>query len=620
MPPFSRGLMEFTPLALFLTSILTAIFHVIVGTEYFQKSIYGTYWPKVKNVHKTASFMAQKVWFNYLEMSLQLQHKRLTDSSETKKIQPINIQIFKLLTRTVRVLHHSKLVLTHPRLKPDDSFFLKPTKYVEREFITEVSVVTPIGKVQKADGSHRRGKATKTGFDHYYISHYWSFKLLDHLRLNISIEIMKFIYLFHFHECVIGRIVISSEGKLERAKDKFDYCGIKSNVVNYPRYPNAHIAVTARSNVLYSVLIFFSVIDSLQIYSYFPNLESLKFQASWGSYLYKFSQYLQTYYITVAKYNTLELQAQMINNDFDVYDGPRTRSKLLTPKYYNLEKDYSFHYFKYRTSSFQCVIQEWTGLGPDQPSTISFKEMTSFFDSIIVTKMNMKFSFPGNFCSKLPVCSLILNASFGEHINATINKFKFPATEDNTLCNYAGITGYNIIAGSSKQLISTNCLEYDGLYTYRPFYSTSNVLLILVHSYEEYGHLSLEFDISLTFCSPMIKNTCLVQHIDPVHIEIQKAADKFAGRPPEKTSLDILNDDDKCTILQLTYNKKGNKFGRKDLNTNTCPAEDQYFRHSVVTQMGRIIKYHIYGAFASVFGSFGSQIRHFFASIVDHRE
>ncbi len=227
-------------------------------------------------------------------------------------------------------------------------FFSKPTKFVEREFTTEVLILKPLGKVHKADGSYRRAKHAKIGFDHYYIAHYWSFKLPDNLRLNISLENIKFIYLFNFHECVIGNILIRSlgwtniQGKLERSWDQFKFCGIKSNVINYPRYPHAFISVFARSNVLYSALVFFSVIDYLQVYSFLPKRGPLKFQgsylykfqASWGSYLYKFRQFLQTYHITVVKYNILELQAPVINNAFDVYDGPRTRSRLLTPKYY----------------------------------------------------------------------------------------------------------------------------------------------------------------------------------------------------------------------------------------------------------------------------------------------
>ncbi len=123
MPTFKHGI--HTKTILFLASILCEIFPVIFGTKCYQISPDGSYWANVKNVHKLASCLTQKAWFNYLEMSLQLQHKKLINFSETKEIHQMNIQIFKLLRRTARVLQHSKLVLTHPKLKPNDSFFFK---------------------------------------------------------------------------------------------------------------------------------------------------------------------------------------------------------------------------------------------------------------------------------------------------------------------------------------------------------------------------------------------------------------------------------------------------------------------------------------------------------------
>ena len=68
----------------------------------------------------------------------------------------------------------------------------------------------------------------------------WIFKLDKKLRLNLTLHHIHFGFR-HLHTCAVGELKVISDSN---NKQVFKYCGIHSNMINYPQNRNVHIFLT----------------------------------------------------------------------------------------------------------------------------------------------------------------------------------------------------------------------------------------------------------------------------------------------------------------------------------------------------------------------------------------
>ena len=124
----------------------------------------------------------------------------------------------------------------------------------------------PLGKWRKSGHNENiPKKQTTTDREYYYHIFMWQFYLSRYFRLNITFECisLKFGQLYH---CYFGNLSITSFSNT--LSQSFQYCGIHSNMINYPQYQNIDLTVSLRPHVFYNIKMSYSVIDPDNIISY----------------------------------------------------------------------------------------------------------------------------------------------------------------------------------------------------------------------------------------------------------------------------------------------------------------------------------------------------------------
>ena len=106
------------------------------------------------------------------------------------------------------------------------------------------------------------------------------------LRLNLTFHHIHFGFR-NLHDCSVGQLAVISHSTVRQV---YRYCGIYSNLINYPHNSNVSITSTVFAGLsikdvhIYNVSIFYSVIDTKRIVSV-PKLRSFRRNLIWNLYL-----------------------------------------------------------------------------------------------------------------------------------------------------------------------------------------------------------------------------------------------------------------------------------------------------------------------------------------------
>ena len=288
------------------------------------------------------------------------------------------------------------------------------------------------------------------------------FNINNQLRLNLT---FPFIYIIfkHLHDCPIGKLHIVSAGQ------NYTFCGIYSNMVNYPPGNSVNIYVNTfirNATVLYKL--FHTVFDIHKIKSLaIPN--NVRQNILWiiNFEIRKISVLKFHLLTTKLNYLYIIMTGKLINSVF-VYDGPDEKSLRIKSTA-----------GMYLASTFQCILHIYLANTEDYSILVNDMKYLS-----IIKPINRIVYLPRN----VPQ-NILLNPSQGNYIllhfftdeiyfiNMTTIKLLYDGFND-PICTYAGITVINHFDKSDEQ-ISTECFSYDGFYNYQNMYSRSNEVYLV---------------------------------------------------------------------------------------------------------------------------------------------
>ena len=449
-----------------------------------------------------------KNWFSYIRMLLH-NYLKFCFAPQTKgeKIRYFTNGVKKLMDRIkiIRMLSNTtQITMTHNKCFSSDT------------------VTNPLGRVMKQDFSdmfHKSNQYFKGGFNEYYFhTHSWIFTLDKQLRLNITFTHIR-IVINNLDTCYIGNVTVRTFDPSENSKFQFVYCGILSNIPNYPKMRNVDIIVSIRPYVQYIVIFSYGVIDPDRTISLRPQIYKTN-KLEWFVHFPTTNKYLQFLHLKVEKYNVIALSfANHIRGQYEVFDGPGRRSKALILR----------NQTDYITSTFQCVIFLLVSI-----NRLDRKQKVNHLKFLETSKNNVEERFLAeNRTLKLDnaqtcdtddrICVIELSTKNEFHFNISIMSLYHTYTND-IICIYGGLTVYDRKRVPPNE-ITTRCQSKNNDYEHRPIYSNSSRILSVIYEYPEYGNLSLLIKVSTTDCTVLEKNPCLFQFPcfrSPYHAPCQK--------------------------------------------------------------------------------------------------
>ena len=412
---------------------------------------------------------------------------------------------FKFITKSLEI----NLSKKHLNLK-EKYIFMKRKKLlidIDTGFKRKKTLVHPLGSVER----HQM----KPLFGNPYFDNYLTrrasptlkitFLLDERLRLNLTFHHIRFTFR-RFSTCALGEVRVVSHSK---NKQVYRYCGIHSNVVNYPQ--NRHVSLffpRISSRVvpsivkpgIYNFTVFYSVIDTKRIVTFTKNrLLSSGIPLVWNLYLVPRDVRVMKFALRTKKYQHFILT---FSNDSDLraelFDGPGTHSSNI---FQNNNKSHV-------TSTFQYVIIIWIPVAKKLNTDCGFQFLTE--SSSIKMNIQLNDSLPliiSHVITKYQVWKILSYYN----VNLTIINMTYTGSED-PMCTFAGIAVYSLNKDSIKE-ITNDCVYFDKYFTHRDIYSKSNEALLVLYSYKEYGNLSLTMQFSITNCIPVTINTCALSYL-----------------------------------------------------------------------------------------------------------
>ena len=280
---------------------------------------------------------------------------------------------------------------------------------------------------------------------------------------------------------------------------EFRYCGIHSNMINYPQGRNVSIIITnpagTRIKYLSSAIIFYSVIDTQRILS-LPK-DNFKWRILvWTLCLEQNNISVMKFLMITKKYETFIINFT-IDPDISIqlFDGQGTLSS-------NIFKN---NQETYVTSTFQSIIHMWIPLEKNVRAECGFSTQSIHISKDIELNGSLPHLISHTF-AKYESWRLLSHSN----INITIIKLTYSGFND-PLCTFAGLAVYALNVDSNTDIIN-ECFSFK-YQTYRDIYSRSNKTLLVLYSYKEYGNVSITMQLSTTQCKPVTINTCALSYL-----------------------------------------------------------------------------------------------------------
>ncbi len=470
-----------------------------------------------------------------------------------------------------------------------------------------VGRLPPIGTQQLR---HRRQKIFDGRAKHYQHQMYFKFwfHLHQQLRLNVSLsDLIVSPVGSHIQRdrCTSASIDISSlySGSSKIFDTQLRYCGVYGHLNAYPKSRKVTIEMRHGAFVIVMVNMSYSVMDAKRI---FPNLHPEQNKAlPWFTVFPCANMTLQMHHIRVEHFKKICLVRNQTGAEgiLEVHDGPGIESKS------------TIVVSKFESSTFQVVTKL---------TSHSFKEVTVNFFSINGTSENRSIEvstpnitqLPLDVCFGNTICSINLTTSPNHTIKVTLSNFQYDGDINRENCDYAGIAMYDHVREEKRHRHrSTECVReiYERQYyagcTYWPkgkipdsvepymfnikssrirypdanenmvFYSKGSCFLVVLYSYVEYGHLTLNISAEISTCSVMNFNQLdwkrLTFKFEPstqcLHIQILNNKFGLYFRRPQRLLLAPRHQRE-LNKIYITGYLAGWSFNGI-IWTNLCPAE-----------------------------------------------
>ena len=180
----------------------------------------------------------------------------------------------------------------------------------------------------------------------------------------------------------------------------------------------------------------------------------------------------------------------------DLFDGPGT----LSPNIYLYNQE------SYTTSTFQCAIHLWTPFTENLERECGFTFVT--MPSNISKKIKMS-KFLTHTISHELTNSKIWKIFSHANLKLTIKTIMYTGYND-PICTFAGISVYS---ANKDTEITNDCFSFYDYIIDKDIYSNSNMTLLVIYFYKEYGTLNITMQLSMTQCKSVTINTCALTYL-----------------------------------------------------------------------------------------------------------
>ena len=323
------------------------------------------------------------------------------------------------------------------------------------------------------------------------------FNLYPLHRLNITFYHIQINYM-NLYKCFIGNVSIISNNKYIAT-----FCGIHSQLLNYPPNKEIEIYIVSSYRVYQNILLHYSVIDKGKISTFlFDYLPIALSTTTWNVYFVQFQITILHVHIVILKYQIISV---IIQNEYfslvQLHDGPGVLAKILTPVSQSKQNS------TYHTSSFQCLMSVKLQ-GPNTPYQL-FKYLPltrKLSHEITSVESQVKLIQYPHMCNGCSLLQFHVQTTYHHNINITTNNLSYIG-HMNILCQYAGLAVFDKKQGAYKEL-TTVCYAHKG-YTYRNVYTKGFEAILVFYSYPMYGAININVSISVTVCKVIAINTCV---------------------------------------------------------------------------------------------------------------
>ena len=369
-----------------------------------------------------------------------------------------------------------------------------------------IEIMKPLGKLRKHSAVtegyvfmmdySKKWNEFKSGV--YYNNRFtWSFNgvIVFGLKCNF-----KKIYFSSYTstECQWGKLNLKRHSVEE---DKhFVYCGQYSDMINYSNSAKLDIIIVARGITFYDVSFSFMLVDSGLGRNYPVAKYSQKDSPVLNILFPSVNMKIYRFYVSSIKINKLILQfLDYLENDIVIHDGPGFECNILKPFANNKTEPSKMLFF---TSSFQCMVHTLQRGQTSLGTSLTYTNMKQGNK----TKIHLNFNetkfipFPNSIMNDgIGIFDIIVPSGF--YVNISILNFNYHGFRIST-CRFAGITAYNRIHNSYKE-ISTVCKPHHNIYKTRKMYSETSKITLVFYQYKEYSKIEVEILLSVIRCAPL---------------------------------------------------------------------------------------------------------------------
>lgn len=346
------------------------------------------------------------------------------------------------------------------------------------------------------------------------------------LRLNLTLQDMYFSsksFCYKGDVCFLGHVHVQTNfGGNGKVCDR--YCGTHASVAIHPQSGTVHVDVRNTAYVVVRVKMFYSIIDSERISTSVGKLMCGQVnEPVWIASFQLFNLSVQIHHIRVAHYRYIVLMtnSEVQRSKIKIYDGPGTSSQPIAAT------------SKFVSSSFQIIAHSHVLRFVDVSHNYTSQDQSlvqRFFAPSASNFVSLEL------CSGL-FCFVQLHTNLDLRLNVSLSHFLYDGAKNTEDCDYAGIALYDLNYQGKYDVRHLSCVKETiekhyqaacelqkggSLYPYHnPYffnmtttkyifpgvgdtqliYSDSNILLLILYSYQEYGVMYLNVSVSAIKCS-----------------------------------------------------------------------------------------------------------------------
>ncbi len=412
----------------------------------------------------------------------------------------------------------------------------------------------------------------------------YKFYLDKTLSLNITfleLYIQHTAKLLHMSPCWFGYLSVRS--KLSDYESYILYCGRLASVSCYSVSHDVKMMLKTSVFVTVRAEMFYSVLDANTLRSTRTgSAEAKTFQAHLVFIIPKNKMELSIFkFRTDPTKRIVAFCPNIRHTNMEAFDGPGTKSKHLTAR-----RGSKSQYF-FASSNFQMTIYFFRQMGDSLVlSHISLQKIST---DIGVADCGLNLSLPHfSSCIDKLFCFITLNTSTGQKFNLTLKHFQYQGDRNLDECQYAGIWladhNINTTKVHLKEIYSDCVKEYhsdssvhdcfmDRAHFYTAYnvsttnqsfpepnhsvsvFSRTNKVSIVFYSFQEYGLLSLQIQVSLIQCEVIHGDICqlesLQDNLNPSSIFSVEKPDLFYLLYIYTGKTLFLTGKQKCIVFQL---------------------------------------------------------------------